>query len=93
MGRMGGDTRRTNEWEGETEKDAFSKKSCYIQKMKTNNVWGKKRSAADCSTKQNRMAFCQCAGVGDSGGDGCSVGGSEGKGEGASDSDASAALR
>jgi hypothetical protein len=37
---------------------AFSKKRCYIQKMKTNNVWGKKRSAADCSTKQNRMAFC-----------------------------------
>jgi hypothetical protein len=26
MGRMGGNTQRTNEWEGETEKDAFSKK-------------------------------------------------------------------
>jgi hypothetical protein len=37
IGRMGGDTRWTNEREGETEKDAFSKKSCYIQKMKTNN--------------------------------------------------------
>jgi hypothetical protein len=32
------------------------KKSCYIQKLKTDNVWGKKHSAADCSTKQNRMA-------------------------------------
>ncbi len=50
---------QTNEWEGETEKDAFSKKSRYIQKMETDNVWAKKRSAADCSTKQNRMAFCQ----------------------------------
>jgi hypothetical protein len=59
MGRMGGDRRQTNEWEGETEKDAFSKKSCYIQKMKTNNVWGKKRSATVCSTKQNIMGFCR----------------------------------
>ncbi len=48
-----------NEWEGETEKDAFSKKSCYIQKMEMDNVWAKKYSAADCSTKQNRMAFRQ----------------------------------
>jgi hypothetical protein len=34
MGRMGGNTGRPNEWEGETEKDAFSKKSCYIQKWR-----------------------------------------------------------
>jgi hypothetical protein len=60
---MGGGMQGTNEWEGGTEKDAFSKKNCYIQEMKTNNVWGKKRSAADCSTKQNRMAFCPFCGV------------------------------
>jgi hypothetical protein len=28
--------------------------------METDNVWAKKRSAAYCSTKQNRMAFCHC---------------------------------
>ncbi len=41
MGRMGGNTGQTNEWEGETEKDAFSKKSRYIQKMEADNVWAK----------------------------------------------------
>ncbi len=42
MGRMGGDMRQTNEWEGETEKDAFSKKSCYIQKIETVKMCGLK---------------------------------------------------
>jgi hypothetical protein len=31
--------------------------------MMTDNVWGKKCSAADCSTKQNRMAFYRLAEV------------------------------
>jgi hypothetical protein len=62
MGRMGGNTRPANEREEETEKDAFSRKSCFIQKMKTDNVWGKKCSATDCSTKQNKMIFF-CAGL------------------------------
>jgi hypothetical protein len=42
---------------GGNRKECLLEKSCYIQKMKTDNLWGKKCSAADCSTKQNRIAF------------------------------------
>jgi hypothetical protein len=45
--------------EGETGNGVFSKKAVAYKKMKDKNVWVKKCTATDCSTKQNRMAICQ----------------------------------
>jgi hypothetical protein len=42
---------------GKQERMLSKKKAGTYKKMKTDNVWGKKHSATDCSTKQNRMAF------------------------------------